>query len=65
MTEPVRDAEGAPAPVPRSAEPINDPEANPALARKNLVFGWALFGVFVLLFVGTVAVAFAYLAIVD
>jgi hypothetical protein len=35
----------------------------PELERKNLVLGWALFGVFVLLFVGTVAVAFLYLAL--
>ena len=47
------------------AEPLNDPAHNPALARKNTLFGWALFGVFVLLFVGTVVVAFVYLAVVD
>ncbi len=41
----------------------NDPFENPELARKNLVFGWALFGLFVLLFAGTVAVAFVYLAL--
>jgi hypothetical protein len=35
----------------------------PELERKNLLLGWALFGVFVLLFVGTVAVAFLYLAL--
>ena len=46
-------------------EPPNDPTHNPALARKNTVFGWALFGAFVLLFVGTVVVAFVYLAVVD
>ena len=34
-------------------------------ARRNLVFGWALFGVFVLLFAGTVAVALVYLALAD
>ena len=33
------------------------------LARRNLRLGWALFGVFVLLFAGTVAVAFVYLAL--
>lgn len=38
-------------------------EMTPELERKNLVLGWALFGVFVLLFVGTVAVAFLYLAL--
>lgn len=31
------------------------------IARKNMVFGWALFGLFVLLFGGTVAVAYIYL----
>ena len=46
-------------------EPLNDPETNPALARKNTLFGWALFGVFVLLFAGTVVVALVYLAVVD
>jgi hypothetical protein len=38
-----------------------DPEA--ALARKNLVFGLALFGLFLLLFLGTVVVAVIYLAL--
>ena len=33
------------------------------LARKNMRLGWTLFGVFVLLFAGTVAVAFVYLAL--
>ena len=32
------------------------------LARKNTIMGWALFGLFLLLFAGTVAVAFLYLA---
>lgn len=44
-------------------EPLNDPNVNPELARRNNVWGFALFGVFVLLFVGTVVVAFAYLAL--
>ena len=47
------------------AEPSNDPAHNPALARRNTLFGWALFGIFVLLFVLTVVVAFVYLAVVD
>lgn len=34
---------------------------SPELKRKNLLFGWALFGVFVLLFAGTAAVALLYL----
>ena len=36
-------------------------EAELELARKNMRWGWALFGVFVLLFVGTVGVALVYL----
>ncbi|MGN6799840.1 MAG: hypothetical protein ACTHKS_16985 [Gaiellaceae bacterium] len=31
------------------------------LERKNLVWGWALFGLFLVLFAGTVGVAFVYL----
>jgi hypothetical protein len=33
------------------------------LARKNAVVGWALFGVFIVLFGATLAVAFIYLAL--
>lgn len=36
---------------------------DPELARKNMVLGLALFGVFVLLFAGTVVVALIYLAV--
>ena len=36
-------------------------EIDPQTARRNLLLGWALFGVFVLLFGGTVLVAFVYL----
>ena len=35
----------------------------PEIERKNLVLGWALFGLFLLLFVGTVGVALLYLAL--
>jgi hypothetical protein len=35
---------------------------DPELARKNAILGWALFGLFLLLFAGTVGVAFLYLA---
>jgi hypothetical protein len=35
---------------------------DPELARKNNLFGWALFGLFLLLFVGTIGVALIYLA---
>ena len=38
-------------------------ELTPELERKNLILGWALFGVFVLLFAGTVGIAFLYLAL--
>jgi hypothetical protein len=41
----------------------NDPNVNPELGHKNNVWGWTLFGVFLLLFVGTVAVALIYLAL--
>ena len=34
---------------------------NPELARRNLRLGLALFGVFVLLFAGTIAIALLYL----
>ena len=38
-------------------------EFTPELDRKNLILGWALFGIFVLLFAGTVGIAFLYLAL--
>ena len=38
-------------------------ELTPELERKNLLLGWALFGVFLLLFAGTVGVALLYLAL--
>jgi hypothetical protein len=40
---------------------VTDP--TPELERKNLVLGWVLFGLFVLLFAGTVGVALLYLAL--
>jgi hypothetical protein len=54
LTEPV------PEPLPKrtTVEPV-DPSV--ALARKNLAWGLALFGIFLLLFAGTVLVALAYL----
>ena len=36
-------------------------ELTPELERRNLLLGWALFGLFVLLFAGTVGVALLYL----
>jgi hypothetical protein len=35
----------------------------PELARKNVLFGLALFGVFLLIFAGTFVVGLAYLAL--
>ena len=57
------------APLPRAAlrrsgaesgDPVK--ELTPELERKNLILGWALFAVFLLLFAGTVGVALLYLA---
>ena len=42
-------------------DPVNDPNLNPELARRNVAFGLVLFGIFALLFAGTVGVAFVYL----
>ena len=44
---------------------LGPPEITPAVARKNLLFGLALAGVFVALFFGTILVAFIYLAVAD
>jgi len=55
MTEPL--------PEPRPPETTQEavsPDAQ--LARKNNIWGWALFGVFLLLFGGTFGVALVYLA---
>jgi hypothetical protein len=54
LTEPVPEP-----PPPRTTEPPVDPSLE--LARKNLAWGLALFGIFVLLFGGTVLIALAYL----
>ena len=54
LTEPV------PEPLPpRSTVEPADPSL--ALARKNMAWGLALFGIFLLVFAGTVLVALAYL----
>jgi hypothetical protein len=53
-TEPVRE----PPPPRTSVKPV-DPTLE--LARKNMAWGFALFGISLLLFSGTVLVAFAYL----
>jgi hypothetical protein len=51
-------------PVPETEHPPPDPrDSHSALARKNMLWGWALFGVFLLLFAGTIVVALIYLAL--
>jgi hypothetical protein len=43
--------------MPEPVEPTGE------VARRNLLYGWALFALFLVLFGGTVAVAFIYLAV--
>jgi hypothetical protein len=38
-------------------------EPTSELERKNLVLGWALFALFLVLFAGTIGIAFLYLAL--
>jgi hypothetical protein len=54
-------AEPLPEPTPpqRFVEPPDNTEAE--LARRNLAWGWALFGLFVVLFAGTVGIGLVYL----
>jgi hypothetical protein len=59
VTEPVEEPPPAEV-VPKPVEPV-DPELE--IARKNAVLGWALFGLALLLFAGTWAVAYIYLAL--
>jgi hypothetical protein len=40
---------------------VSEHESELELHRRNLRFGWALFGLFVLLFAGTILVALLYL----
>lgn len=47
-----------PPPAPRFLARIPVEPPGPELARKNVLFGLALFGVFALLFAGTIVVAF-------
>ncbi len=46
--------------IPAPVKPV-DPERE--VARKNAVFGWALFGLSLLLFAGVWVIAFIYLAL--
>jgi hypothetical protein len=56
VTEPLPEA-----PPPRATHSPADPQA--ALARKNMLFGLALFGFVVLFFGATILVAYVYLAL--
>ena len=47
-----------PLPPRTTVEPV---EATPEVARKNILLGWALFGVAVLIAAGAVLVSFLYL----
>jgi hypothetical protein len=54
-------AEALPEPTPPTTL-VEPPDiAERELARKNMLWGWALFGLFWLLFLGTVGVALVYL----
>jgi hypothetical protein len=54
-------AEPLPEPTPPTTL-VDAPDiADREIARKNIVWGWALFGLFVLLFGGTVGIALVYL----
>ena len=45
--------------------PVTPREPTPEEARRNVIYGLALFGIFLLLFGSTVVVALIYLAVVD
>ena len=62
LTEPVDEPPPAEL-VPAAVAPVEPENPHSALAQKNTALGWALFGLFVLLFAGTWAVAFVYLAV--
>jgi hypothetical protein len=53
-------SEPLPQPLPprTTSEPV---EATPEIARKNILLGWALFGLAILVAAGAVAVSFIYL----
>ena len=62
LTEPL-DEPSPSEPVPEAVDPVEPEDPHDALAHKNTTLGWALFGLFVLLFAGTWAIAFVYLAV--
>ena len=62
LTEPLEEPPPA-APVPQPVEPVETDDPHGALGAKNTSLGWALFGLSLLLFAGTWAIAFVYLAV--
>jgi hypothetical protein len=56
MTEPLPEP-----PPPQTAHAAAGPETD--LARRNMIFGWALFAFVVILFGATIGVALVYLAL--
>ncbi len=51
-----------PDPEPTPPQAFSDPGENALeIARKNMIWGWSLFAVFLLLFAATVGIAFVYL----
>jgi hypothetical protein len=65
MTEPVEPGVETAEPRASFVGPVPPKDITPELARRNVILGLALFGVFVALFAGTVVVALIYLAVVD
>jgi hypothetical protein len=65
MTEHVGEPEVEARPAAEFVARVKVEPPGPELARKNILFGLALFGLFVLLFGGTVLVALIYLAVAD
>jgi hypothetical protein len=55
MTEPL------PEPTPPTTTYPAPSTDDPGVARRNMIWGWALFGLFWALFLGTVGVAYIYL----
>ena len=62
LTEPIEQPPPS-EPVPAAVDPVESESPHDALARRNTSLGWALFGLVVLLFAGTWAIAFVYLAV--
>ena len=66
MTEPLEPGVETEEPLMAAiAGPQAPKEMTPELARRNVLLGLALLGVFLILFAGTVVVALIYLAVVD